>query len=208
MDSQAIYAQCRIHLLGCTCGLSAGLRYTQDDKTARQRSTVGLIDETQQRDWSETSWDLSANYQLNDRMNVYGTIQSGYQSGQFPPRPFCLFGSVDFADGLDPRRRPNCFVANDNVTALNYEVGLKGQPLDNLQMSIAVFYTDYSDLPYQVSTTLPGAASTPQHHRRPDLAWASSGKAPGRSTDASASTRRSATSTPTWTTRTRPRLPR
>ena len=40
---------------------------------------------------------------------------------------------------------------------LNYEVGLKGQPFDNLQMSIAVFYTDYSDLPYQVSTTIPGA---------------------------------------------------
>ena len=36
---------------------------------------------------------------------------------------------------------------------LNYEVGLKGQPLDNLQFSIAVFYTEYSDLPYQVSTT-------------------------------------------------------
>ena len=48
-------------------------------------------------------------------------------------------------------------MANDNVTALNYEVGLKGQPLDNLQMSVSVFYTDYSDLPYQVSQTLPGA---------------------------------------------------
>ena len=25
-------------------------------------------------------------------MTAYGTVQSGYQSGQFPPRPFCLFG--------------------------------------------------------------------------------------------------------------------
>ena len=32
-------------------------------------------------------------------------------------------------------------------------MGLKGQPLDNLSMSIAVFSTDYDDLPYQVSTT-------------------------------------------------------
>ena len=36
---------------------------------------------------------------------------------------------------------------------INYEVGLKGEPLDNLQLSIAVFNTEYSDLPYQVSTT-------------------------------------------------------
>jgi iron complex outermembrane receptor protein len=49
--------------------------------------------------------------------------------------------------------QPNCFVANDNVTAINYEGGVKGQPYDFLQIAIAVFYTDYSDLPYQVSTT-------------------------------------------------------
>jgi iron complex outermembrane receptor protein len=33
------------------------------------------------------------------------------------------------------------------------EVGIKGQPMDNLQMSAAIFLTDYDDLPYQVSTT-------------------------------------------------------
>ena len=89
-------------------------------------------------------------------MNVYGTIQSGYQSGQFPPRPFCLFGFVDFSQTPPALNPVNCFEANDNVTALNYEVGIKGQPLDNLQMSVSVFYTNYSDLPYQVSTTAGG----------------------------------------------------
>jgi iron complex outermembrane receptor protein len=79
-------------------------------------------------------------------------VQNGYQSGQFPPRPFCLFGSLDFAQPGNVSQ-PNCFVANENVTAINYEAGIKGQPLDNLQMSVAVFFTDYSDLPYQVSTT-------------------------------------------------------
>ena len=154
--------------------VSAGLRYTQDDKTAAHEPCSiagGCIDwTTSSRDWSETSWDLSANYQLSDRMNVYGTIQSGYQSGQFPPRPFCLFGSSfwRFPTRVDD---PNyCFVANDNVTALNYEVGIKGQPLDNLQMSVSVFYTNYSDLPYQVSTTAGGGRlQHRQHHRRPDL---------------------------------------
>ncbi len=164
VDSQAIYANVGYNFSD-DLRVSGGLRYTQDDKEAGIRINEdatfpqGLINETSSRDWSEVSWDVSGNYQLNDRLNVYGTIQSGYQSGQFPPRPFCLFGAiVAVAPPAPATLNPdNCFEANDNVTALNYEVGLKGQPFDNLQMSIAVFYTDYSDLPYQVSEALPGA---------------------------------------------------
>jgi iron complex outermembrane receptor protein len=160
VDSQAVYANIGYNFSEAL-RVAAGLRYTQDDKTAHTNLGIvdGLfrVDETNSRDWSEVSWDVSANYRLQNGLMVYGTIQSGYQSGQFPPRPYCLFGS--FFGGFDPLSDdPNyCFVANDNVTALNYEVGLKGQPLDSLQMSIAVFYTDYSDLPYQVSETIPGA---------------------------------------------------
>jgi iron complex outermembrane receptor protein len=75
-------------------------------------------------------------------------VQSGYQSGQFPARPFCLFGD------------PECFVASDNITAVNYEVGLKGQVTDNFSMSVALFNTEYEDLPYQVSTTSEGGFDT------------------------------------------------
>ncbi|MGH8249139.1 MAG: TonB-dependent receptor [Steroidobacteraceae bacterium] len=163
VDSQAIYANIGYNFSE-DLRVSGGLRYTQDDKTAHTNLSIlgGAVrlDDTNSRDWSETSWDVSANYQLNDRLNVYGTIQSGYQSGQFPPRPFCLLGS--FFGGFDPLSDdPNyCFVANDNVTARNFEVGLKGQPFDNLQMSIAVFNTEYSDLPYQVSTTSGGGFTT------------------------------------------------
>ena len=86
VDSQAIYGNVGYHFTDAL-RVSAGLRYTQDDKTAGTNPARGLIDEIEQRDWSEVSWDVSANYQLSDRMNVYGTIQNGYQSGQFPPRP-------------------------------------------------------------------------------------------------------------------------
>ncbi len=137
--------------------LSAGLRYTKDDKSA-DTVLFELIEESNQRDWSETSWDVSASYKFGDRMTAYGTVQSGYQSGQYPARPYCLIGSFDF--GTLTLARPNCFVANDNITARNYEVGLKGQPFDFMQTSIAVFYTDYKDLPYQVSTTSGGGFST------------------------------------------------
>ena len=37
---------------------------------------------------------------------------------------------------------------------------MKGAPLDNLQMSIALFYTNYTDLPYQVSSSAGGGFNT------------------------------------------------
>jgi iron complex outermembrane receptor protein len=152
-ESKAIYANVGYQATD-RLRLSVGARHTEDDKFAL--TNIGLI-ESNSRDWSETSWEIAAAWDMNDRMNLYGTIQNGYQSGQFPPRPFCLFG---FSDGMGGATRPNCFAANDNVTAINYEVGLKGRPVDRLSMSIAVFYTDYSDLPYQVSDNTGGGFNT------------------------------------------------
>lgn len=126
--------------------IAAGLRYTEDDKDAFTQCCIG--DVFGKASFDELSWDLSANWTLNNGLNVYGAIQSGYQSGQFPARPFCLFGD------------PTCFKATKNVTAVNYEVGIKGQPTDWLRMSAAVFTTDYTDLVYQVSESSAGGFST------------------------------------------------
>jgi len=139
-DSQAVYANVGYQITDAF-RLAAGVRYTQDDKAADTEPVVGVIGASNSNDGSEVTWDVSGSYKFADRMTFYGSIQSGYQAGQYPARPFCLFGNI------------NCFVATDNVTAINYEVGFKGEVLDNLQLSIAVFNTDYSDLPYQVSTT-------------------------------------------------------
>ena len=139
-DSQAVYANVGFHVTDAL-RIAAGVRQTEDDKTANAQPVVGLFNVTNSNDGSETTWDLSASYKFADRMTLYGSVQSGYQAGQYPARPFCLFGDL------------NCFVATDNVTAINYEVGVKGEPLDNLQLSVAVFNTEYTDLPYQVSTT-------------------------------------------------------
>ena len=125
--------------------LSMGARYTEDEKNAW--TTVG-VESSATRDWNETSWEVAASWQASDSLNLYGTIQNGYQSGQFPARPYCLFGD------------PDCYVATDNVTAINYEVGLKGRPTRSLSMSAAIFYTDYSDLPYQVSDNTGGGFNT------------------------------------------------
>ncbi|MGB5624681.1 MAG: TonB-dependent receptor plug domain-containing protein [Woeseiaceae bacterium] len=128
--------------------LSGGLRYTEDDKDVVANVGIGFFDATDSFD--ELSWELALNYTLSGGMNVYGAIQNGYQSGQFPARPFCLFGGTAVG----------CLVASENITATNYEVGVKGQPLERLQMSAALFFTQYSDLPYQVSSTTGAGFST------------------------------------------------
>jgi iron complex outermembrane receptor protein len=137
-ESNAIYGNVGFQVTDAL-RLAVGARYTEDDKFAHTEPQVGSISATTEQDWSETSWELSAAWQMNDRLNLYGVIQNGYQSGQFPARAFCLFTD------------PDCYVASDNVTAVNYEVGLKGQPTDRLSMAVAIFYTDYTDLPYQIS---------------------------------------------------------
>lgn len=139
-DSQAVYANVGFYVTDAF-RIAAGVRQTEDDKSADTMPVVGVIGASNTNDGSETTWDVSASYKFAERMTFYGSVQSGYQAGQYPARPFCLFGN------------PNCFVATDNVTAINYEVGMKGELFDNLQLSIAVFNTEYTDLPYQVSTT-------------------------------------------------------
>jgi iron complex outermembrane receptor protein len=152
VESRAVFANVG-YSLSDRARLSGGLRYTKDEKDAFTNINDGLIDTSESDSWSEISGELALTYRLGDRMTTYGAIQSGYQSGQFPARPYCLFGFLDFTQPGNVSR-PNCFAATDNITAINFEVGIKGQPHPSLSMSIAAFLTDYSDLPYQVSTTV------------------------------------------------------
>lgn len=145
LDSTALFASVGIDLAD-RWQLAVGARTTRDRK--RAMTDVGTGPVIAKRTWRETSWDVSAHYSIGDRLAAYATIQSGYQSGQFPARPYCLF--VD----------PNCFAAGDNITALNYEIGVKGQPMDGLELSAAIFHTRYGDLPYQVSTTAEAGFNT------------------------------------------------
>jgi iron complex outermembrane receptor protein len=164
VDSDAIYGNVG-YAVSDRLRLAAGVRHTEDDKSAfAQLILPGPFDinTSDDHDWSETTWDVSASFEFSDRLTLYGSIQSGYQSGQYPARPYCLIGQY-FDNGLSVPA-VNCFnthpALDSNVTAENYEVGLKGQPLENLQMSITVFHTDYTDLPYQVSSTTGAGFST------------------------------------------------
>ena len=138
LDSTAFFAS-----IGRTVAdhwrLTAGVRTTRDEKRASTDVGTGRVHAA--RSWQETSWDVAVHRSLGDYLSAYATVQSGYQSGEFPARPYCLFSD------------PGCFEASDNVTALNFEVGIKGQPRDRAELGIAVFRTQYDHLPYQVSKT-------------------------------------------------------
>lgn len=138
VDSTALFVNASRDL-GNRWRLSGGLRATRDEKRATTDVGTGTV--SAKRRWRQTSWDFAIHYAATDRLSAYATLQSGYQSGQFPARPYCLFSDSD------------CFMASDNITALNLEAGLKGQPWDGWEMSAAIFHTRYEDLPYQVSTT-------------------------------------------------------
>ena len=82
VTSTAIYANFGFNVSD-TLRIAAGARYTEDDKDA---STQCCIDPeiTGKASFDEISWDLSANWSMANGLNLYGAIQSGYQSGSIP----------------------------------------------------------------------------------------------------------------------------
>ena len=137
--------------------LSGGVRYTEDEKSASTNvfDPVGTIHS--QREWDDVSWEVASNYTFENGLNWYATVQTGYQSGQYPARPYFLIGQYFSVGGPDnPKaaaivRANNAFMASENISAINYETGFKGQLTNDFSMSVALFNTEYDDLPYQVN---------------------------------------------------------
>lgn len=142
--------------------LAGGIRYTYDKKSADALFTnfpwflpapdgtgTGVPGSAQRvfrsENWNEVTWNASATFDLTDRLNVYYSESKGYQSGGFPPRPF---------------GGPNTFVNFDPTIARNHEVGFKGRPFDFMQSSVALFFTEYTDLALPFSSPSPAGFVT------------------------------------------------
>ncbi len=149
-ESEAVYASVGYRPVPAV-RISAGLRHTEDFKDA---SAVlnDFVDARARRDWREWNWDLAVTWQLRDRASVFASIANGYQAGQFPPRPYCLFGFVDVSRPGNVSA-PNCFVAGDHITAVNHEIGFKGTLGERLEVSASLFLTNYDNLPLSASDT-------------------------------------------------------
>jgi iron complex outermembrane receptor protein len=124
--------------------IAGGLRYSHDQKDASAQFDIWSPPDRVYRNksWSAVTGDVSLTYDLSKSLSTYATLSTGYQSGGFPPRPF---GGA------------STFVAFDQTKATNLETGVKGVFFDKvLQANVSVFYTQYKDLPLQVSTPVPG----------------------------------------------------
>jgi iron complex outermembrane recepter protein len=143
--------------------ISAGLRYTRDEKTAtvfRQNFTgirspyfgnasavPGLIrsDYTNSRDFEKLTPRVSLSYQPHEDLNFYASYGKGFKSGGFDMRGDVVLTPTT-VNGYDPE------------TIDSYELGMKGAFLDRtLFVNLAGFYSDYKD--QQVTIQVPALPS-------------------------------------------------
>lgn len=139
--------------------VSAGLRYTRDEKTGtvfRRNYTgirsprfgnaaaiPGLIrsDYTNSRDFEKFTPRVSLSYQPHDDLNFYASYGKGFKSGGFDMRGDAILTPTT-VNGYEPE------------TIDSYELGMKGAFLDRtLFVNLAGFYSDYKD--QQVTIQVP-----------------------------------------------------
>ena len=111
--------------------VGGGLRFSADSKDADALFPSFPGRAFREADFEAVTADANISYNLTDRSNVYFAFQRGYQTGGFPPRPF---------------GGPQQFVQFDEQTALNYEIGFKGELVPGLSLLATAFWTTYNDL--------------------------------------------------------------
>ncbi|GAB4119215.1 MAG: TonB-dependent receptor [Rhodothalassiaceae bacterium] len=144
-NSFAFYANGTYHVTD-RLSLGGGVRYSRDEKDADSFFPGFPAPDFESASFDAITAEASATYALSDKQTLYATIQRGYQTGGFPPRVF-----VGGPDAFEPFGKQ---------TALNYEVGFKGDVTDWWRVSFAAFWTVYNDLALNVSEPQAGGFLT------------------------------------------------
>ena len=128
-EARAVYAE-----LGWTPGGTSdwsfivGGRYSEDEREADN-----AIDPRADESYSNFSPSVTVKYSVNDDVNLYGKISSGYKSGGFNLR--ATFFTQSF----------------DEETLISYELGWKTELMERrVRFNGALFYMDYDDLQLNV----------------------------------------------------------
>ncbi|WP_317930539.1 TonB-dependent receptor [Halioxenophilus sp. WMMB6] len=137
-----------------TWSLSAGARYTEEDKSMRLIATsAGVVPlpvpETlsfdtpappynvpvgpHKQNFDATTFSLSTQYRFNENLMTYLSWSEGFKSGGFNQR----YNAPP--PGGDP-------VGFDSEEATTYELGIKADVGDNLRVNAALFKTDYENM--------------------------------------------------------------
>lgn len=148
LDSYAIFGQVDYQFTDQNT-LTLGLRYTYDDQRLQGSSTIGGVvyeSADKSEDFDEVTWRAAFNHQFTDESMAYLSYSRGYRSGLFN-------GLVINDPAVDPEILDS------------YEIGLKGEYLDNrLRLGLSAFYNDYKDMQVQsfvvLGSVLSNAASS------------------------------------------------
>lgn len=131
VDSSAVFVQGTLSLTDAW-RVTAGVRYTDDEKTTLQSVTSNVSPAVCQdlrlsEDWQETTWKLGVDWDLADNVLVYALASRGFKSGGF--------------------NTGRCNNSYDPETIDAYEVGLKSTLADGrVRLNLAAFAYDYQDL--------------------------------------------------------------
>jgi iron complex outermembrane receptor protein len=121
--------------------LTGGLRWTHDQRNFNVKQFGALwldlgiptfdglpIDESV----NELSWDLSADYALNDHSNIYGRVSTGFRAQSIQGRDVAF---LEFPSVADPE------------TILSFEAGYKADLMENrMRLNVGVFYYTVDDM--------------------------------------------------------------
>jgi len=110
--------------------VTGGARYTDDEKDLTVvQSPIPSPPQNVQDD--QISWDLSALYQVNDDLNIYGRLASGFRAPTIQGRDVAFFGAPSIAD-------------SETITSI--EAGFQSQLADGrVRLNAAVFYYQIDD---------------------------------------------------------------
>src|SRR5690606_24155301 len=112
--------------------LTAGVRYTDDEKdmttpdTPNPQPPVNVSDE-------QVSWDLSLSYNVNDDVNLFGRVASGFRAPSIQGRNIAFFDA-------------NPFSVADSETILSTEIGIKSTLNDRVRLNGSVYYYTIDDM--------------------------------------------------------------
>jgi len=176
--SYALFGSLDFHL-GEKWDLTAGLRYTSDEKDFSaerpdptfQLPTFQPI--TEHTDADNVSWDLSATYKANSNVNIYGRVATGFRAPSIQGRIlFC----ADFEGGLNPDT--NCVTVADSEEIISFEIGAKTILAENkLRLNVAAYTFEVTDQQITAvggennTAALLNAAKTEGYGLEADIEW-------------------------------------
>ena len=143
--------------------MSFGIRYNSDEKRFSQetlpdpggsllaykvqtgfQTLSGPMVET--RDWSDTTYRIVANWHLNDKAFLFGSITTGYKPGGYGSFG-TTFNGPDAAWGRYVTVPSDVPASYEPETVTSYDIGYKGRLADGrVQLSAVAFVYDYVDL--------------------------------------------------------------